>query len=338
MVYWEKVSPKEEIDEAISDDGSGIIDLEGCDDENENGGNTTLKRIASLSHYRKIFNTEFNIGRFVPKKDQCELCNRWKFALDQAERKTFVQEYAAHLKSKRLLKKIKDADKASASAEKCFDLQKVLTCPKSETSVFYYLSKLNLYNFTVFDLALQEGHCFLWTEVDGRKGPNEIGTGLLRFVDLKVLTGIKEFSWYSDSPTGQNRNRMIFSMELYAAVRYQVKITHRFLQSGHSYSDVDSMHARVEGESKHKHMYTPQQWEELILNAKKSGEEYKTTFLQTNEILNLHFFVDKESWDKDDNNRPILWSKVREKGIRAPNKGQNRILSDPLHILGIDST
>lgn len=295
------------------DEGSDIIDLE-CDDE-ENGAKTDSKRLASLSHYRNIFNTEFNIGRFIPKKDQCEICNRWKFAKDQEERRTMVQEYAAHLKSKKLLKKIRDADKASASAEKCvacFDLQKVLTCPKSETSVFYYLSKLNLYNLTVFDLALLEGHCYLWTEVDGKKGPNEVGTCLWKFMGLKVLQGINEFSFCSDSPTGQNRNRMIFSLWLYGAVYYKVKITHRFLQSGHSYSEVDSMHARIETESQHKHIYTPQQWQNLILQAKKSGEDYKVTFLKTDDIMNLHFFVDQESWDKDDMNRQIYWSRVSD--------------------------
>ncbi|KAK3911489.1 Imidazolonepropionase [Frankliniella fusca] len=85
-----------------------------------------------------------------------------------------------------------------------------------------------MFNFTVFDTRLKEGHCYIWTETDGHKGPNEIGTSLLDFIDKKVSEGIKEFSFYSDAPTGQNRNRMIFSMYLFASAKYKVNIHHRY--------------------------------------------------------------------------------------------------------------
>jgi hypothetical protein len=40
------------------------------------------EKIANLTLYSRIFNTDFNISFFVPKKDQCSLCESYKNADD----------------------------------------------------------------------------------------------------------------------------------------------------------------------------------------------------------------------------------------------------------------
>ncbi|KAK3916516.1 Endo-alpha-N-acetylgalactosaminidase [Frankliniella fusca] len=274
-----------------------------------------IEKIATLSTYRKVFNQEFNLGFFMPKKDQCETCNKWKNCKDQAERRKMVKDYATHLKNKKLVRQLKKQDKASADELKCvacFDLQKVLPCPRSETSVFFYCNKLSLYNFTVFDLRLMEGHCYLWTEVDALKGSNEIGSNLYNFISGKVEEGVKEFVFWSDSPTGQNRNRMIFCMHMLAAARLKVKITHRFLESGHSYSEADSMHARIELEAQMKEIFTPDEWIKLIKEAKQDGKPYIINRLENENVSDLHYLVDRQNWEKNTNKEKVQWSKVRE--------------------------
>ncbi|KAK3918281.1 Portal protein [Frankliniella fusca] len=239
-----------------------------------------IAKPASASLYRKIFNTEFNLGFFLPKKDQCETCNKWKHAGGQEERRELVSVYSVHLSNMKAVKELKQKvgttgaaglylslshsiasrsigdpplDVKSASEEKCvacFDLQKVLICPRAETSIFFYKNKLSMLNFTVFDTRLKEaGHCYIWTETDGHKGPNEIGTSLLDFIDKKVS---------EDAPTGQNRNRMIFSMYFPASAI-------KFLESDHSYSEADSMHSRIEDEAKRiQEIFSPDERIDLI--------------------------------------------------------------------------
>ncbi|KAK3926607.1 putative tRNA pseudouridine synthase D [Frankliniella fusca] len=273
------------------------------------------EKIASINTYRKIFNREFNLGFFLPRKDQCEICNKWKNGRDNLERREMVSEYTTHLQNKKLVYKLKKEDKASASDLKCvacFDLQKVLPCPRSETSLFFYKNKLSLYNFTVFDLRLKEGHCYIWTEVDAHKGANEIGSNLYHFIKTKEEEGIKEFVFWSDSPTGQNRNRMIFSMFMLAAAKLQIKITHRFLESGHSYSEADSMHARIENEAERKEIFTPDEWVKLIEEAKQDGKQYIINRLETGKVSDLHYLVDRQNWDRNTSNEQVHWSKVRE--------------------------
>lgn len=270
---------------------------------------------ASIGLYRKIFNSHFNLGFFMPRKDQCELCNRWKTAKNQEERRGMVGEWARHLETRKLVKKLKRADKASASETKCiacFDLQKVLNCPHSQTSLSFYKNKLSLYNLTIFDLRIKEGHCYLWTEVDAHKGSNEIGTNVLRFIEVKVAEGCNEFVLWSDSPTGQNRNRMVFSSFMQAAARLKIKITHRFFESGHSYSEADSMHALIEREAHMKEIYTPDEWISLISTAKQDGNSYIVNKLNNQEVLDLHSLVDQQIWDRDSRGRQVYWSEVRE--------------------------
>ena len=172
--------------------------------------------------------------------------------------------------------------------------------------------KLSLYNFTVFDLRLKKGHCYLWTEVDAHKGSNEIGSNVNSFIETKVAEGIREFVFWSDSPASQNRNRMMFSMHLRAACKHKIRITHRFLETGHSYSEADSMHARIEMESRNKNVFAPSEWKSIIASAKQDGKPYIVNDLNTEDVLNLHVLVDKEHWDFDVNNRQVRWTEVRE--------------------------
>lgn len=279
-------------------------------------GENNVEKPASLATYRNIFNTQFNLGFFLPKKDQCELCNKWKTATPE-ERRDLVRQYGVHLTNKREVRKLHLRDVSRVSPTlcfACFDLQKVLTCPRSEVSLCFYQTKLSLYNFTVYDIRLHEGTCNLWTEVDALKGSNEVGTCVLKFIKAKVSEGVKEFIFESDSPSGQNRNRMVFNMYLTAAAKYGIKITHRFLESGHSYSEADSMHAEIEREAKIKQeIFSPDEWADLMKNAKQEGPPYIVKFLKNNEVLDFHELPEKlENWDYDSKKNKVKWSQVRE--------------------------
>lgn len=290
-----------------------------------------VERLASVGIYRQIFNEEFNLGFFLPRKDQCETCNKWRSASGEEERRAMVTEYGLHLQNKTAVNRLHKQDKLNAATAAatgdvttcvaCFDLQKILTCPRSETSIMFYLNKISMYNFTIFDAGLCQGHCYVWTEVDAAKGANEVGTCVLTFIIMKVGKGTKKFVFYSDAPTSQNRNRMIWSMYRHAAAKYQVDITHRYLESGHSYSEADSMHARIEEEADMKEIFTPDQWLDLIKSAKQNPPSYEVNQLENENVLDLHHFVEKENWTLNVNKERVLWSRVREVVVRcnAPN-------------------
>lgn len=81
--------------------------------------------------YARIFNEEFNISFFTPKKDQCELCISYDNS-DSIEKVLLQEKYDTHLKEK-VLSRI-EKDKHSNCATAVYDLQAVLPYPLGNAS------------------------------------------------------------------------------------------------------------------------------------------------------------------------------------------------------------
>lgn len=111
------------------------------------------KPAASYDIYSRIFNKEYNISFFIPKKDQCELCESYKNAVGDKKVELEV-EYAHHLEQKKLSRAEKKADIATSKNDDntivaIYDLQAVMPAPSGDVSAFFYKSKLNCLNLTV---------------------------------------------------------------------------------------------------------------------------------------------------------------------------------------------
>jgi hypothetical protein len=136
--------------------------------------------------YRKIFCTEYNLSFHRPKKDACSLCEKYKEANDETKLELRTS-YEKQIKNKELARDKMASDKEKAKASHnfksvTFDLQSVLYTPCSEVSHFYYALKFCSYNLTIFDQATKDGHCYFWTETDGKRGSDEIGTALFNYL------------------------------------------------------------------------------------------------------------------------------------------------------------
>lgn len=274
------------------------------------------KLIVIIRQYRLIFNTKFNIGSHQPRKDQCAFCNKFKFST-RVEKEELKSQMARHILNKQQPRALKTADKEEGNSDSnlcvvSFDLQKVLPCPHSDTSVFFYRNKLSLYNFTVFDNCNRIAWCYMWDETRAQRGSNEIGSSLLLFIEAMVKQGKTEFRFYSDSCSEQNRNRFIFAMFLYAATKYGVKITHRFLEPGHTDMEVDNVRARIEKATYMEHIFSPGEWHEAIRNAKCRGEMYKVIDLPQENIFNFKPLVDLQKWDPVINQEKVKWGSGKE--------------------------
>lgn len=258
--------------------------------------NNEKTEIASERQYRQLFNTEFNISFHKTKKDRCDLCESWENA-NSDEKIILKEKYESHILNKQLIRQQKDLDKKEAQTDKllcvsCFDLQKVLNVPRGETSAFYYKRALSVFNFTIFDIGNTKDYCYLWTEETAKKGANEIGSCLLEFIKHKSVEGIKEFRFYSDNCSGQNRNRFIFAMLLYAAVKFKIRISHSFLEVGHTQNEGDSMHALIENKSKGVTIYRPQDWYNLIQTAREGPKKYVVTEMSNEMILDFKILIE----------------------------------------------
>ncbi|KAE8742503.1 hypothetical protein FOCC_FOCC011969 [Frankliniella occidentalis] len=126
--------------------------------------NLPRSAVASQRQYRDLLNTNFNIGFFKPKKDQCSLCSIMRNKSNTRQiREDKKAVWVEHVKNKNKARALKAKDVAESMTDKkvvacSFDLRKQLSCPKSEDGAYYYRSKLNVYNFTAFNMTDRPGH------------------------------------------------------------------------------------------------------------------------------------------------------------------------------------
>ena len=129
------------------------------------------------------------------------------------------------------------------------DLQQTLPCPRISTGVAYYLRKLWVYNFCVYDLQKSLGNMFVWDETDGARGSDEIASCLLKWLQMQ-WDNDEEFDVlrvFCDNCAGQNKNlflllgalRLIHSKKLF-------RIELVFMVSGHSFLPCDRAFGVIE--------------------------------------------------------------------------------------------
>lgn len=280
--------------------------------------NYTDAVMATKRQYETVFNSQYNYSFFKPKKDQCLSCSIYEQS-DDATKATLEEQQNLHLHRKEKIRSIKKAE--IETSDKCnetvaiFDLQKVLSVPQSEVGIFHYKRKYPCYNFTVFDAVRKIGYCYVWHYQIAKRGSSEIGSALFSFFKTEREKGITKFSLYSDGCYGQNKNRYIFALYVYAAKLFDISITHRFFETGHSQNEGDSMHARIEKNLKNKVLYTPDQIYSIILNSKITGEKYRVIQLEQSEIFDLKPLVEDKSWRCDKDGSVIRWADVMEVSV-----------------------
>lgn len=209
-----------------------------------------------------------------------------------------------------------DKQRAVLNASVCtinFDLQKVLTTPHAEIGPLYYISKVWVWNFTIYEMSSHRSWCNVWNETVGCRGSNEIASFLWKFINGKSKTGVKEFMLYSDNCGGQNRNKMVFSMFVKAAIDLEINVTHRFLEVGHTQNDGDSMHARIEEYCRKKSVYTQQQWCRFMKESKVDNQYIVNEKLQS------------EIFDFQDLSRNFNWRSVKIASVREISEGNENI-------------
>lgn len=279
----------------------------------------------SHSMYRKIFCECYNLSFFVPKKDQCALCNKYADARrSESLTPKLEQTYNAHLERKRQAAKAKEEDKVRSENDPIFmsitlDLQSVLQIPSGEESLLYYCRKLCLYNFTIYESrSPNEAYCMLWSEVNGKRGSNEIGTALMQWIN-GLPEGIKEISLFSDTCGGQNRNQHISALLLYVTRTSQIEIIEqKYLESGHSFMEVDSMHSAIEREKRHVSVNSVMEWISIMKRARSkrnrsTANPYHVKQLHFSDMLDLKHLSKCliKNRLKDENGNTVKWLEIK---------------------------
>lgn len=221
-------------------------------------------KILKQSMYRKIFTEEYNLGFFVPKKDQCDICEGMKQNSGASVEGEVNEKYVNHMSDKFLTKQERDLDRKVNDVTKavvCFDLENVLVLPKANVSNFFYKRKLNVYNLTAHVSTDGEAYNAIWTESLAGRGANEISSALVTI--LKSVSDkypeIKSYTLWSDSCVPQNRNSVMTLALKTFMLEYSIdNITQKFGCPGHSsIQEVDNIHSQIERTLRNQEVFSP---------------------------------------------------------------------------------
>lgn len=172
-----------------------------------------------------------------------------------------------------------------------FDLEAVLTLPYAGDGPIYFKRKLSLYTI----LPYEHGICYTWDECNGKKGSSEIGTCLLRYIQ-SLPSNVESLILYSDTCGGQNRNKnaLLYSVNTSSNRNSNLKtIDLKFMESGHSYLEADSVHATIDRVQTGKSLYVPNDYRLLMKMSRKHPSPY-----QVYELTHTEFY-DLDSLSKD---------------------------------------
>lgn len=199
-----------------------------------------------LTTFRQVFqNLGFSI--FRPRKDQCDECISFKYGNISRD------EYEKHIAAKNKARKEKENDKELSINDKSvsvwtMDVQAVLCCPQTKASALYYRTKLQVHNFTLYNLATKEGYCYPWEETEGElKMENFSSMQYQHFKKILINDpGIKTLIVWSDGAVYQNKNSSVSNAYLQLAMEHGIEIYQKYLVVGHTQMECDAMHSTIE--------------------------------------------------------------------------------------------
>ena len=205
----------------------------------------------------------------------CDYCTKSELSFDQMDDQD-MENYWQHWLDKEEAALAREEDhKDDAKTVVTFDLQQILPIPKlKSTKQSFYRTRMHCYNLCFYVKNKKQGYCYMWSQVEGGRGSNEIATCLRRFVD-EHLTDSRHIVFYSDGCPGQNKNSAVVAVLAHMAHNSQPGqvIDLKFFATGHSHMEVDSVHAAIERASHGVEIGTPGDWIQLFQSAKKTGDQ-----------------------------------------------------------------
>lgn len=125
------------------------------------------------------------------------------------------------------------------------DLQSILVCPKTEASAMYYKQKLQVHNFTIYELNKGDVYLYVWHESNGGVSSNEFTSSIIHYISEMIPKTYKQVVLISDC-NNQNRNKVLGRELSGLATTKLTLIDQMFLEKGHTMMEADSVHATLE--------------------------------------------------------------------------------------------
>ena len=122
-------------------------------------------------------------------------------------------------------------------------------------------------------------------------------------------------STFSDTRAGQNRNNFIVAAMLYAVQKVEnIKtVDLKYMESGDSYLEADSIHSAIESSKCNQSIYTTTEWEILIKACRRKPRHYVVTVLKHSDFYDIKDMAKKtvKNTSKSDDGQTVKWLRIK---------------------------
>lgn len=233
-------------------------------------------------YYLNYFNENFDLKFGKPQIDSCCFCEEQKVRIhnphiNEAAKRVAVAELMVHQRrAKKFTSSLQDSTKLSKAKENVlglvFDYMQNISLPKIPVQEIFYLRQLTLNVFCVFNTNTDTAHYYVYHEGQAHKGPDEVSSFLMHYIQNFVPESVTELHLFSDNCPGQNKNHTLSRVCLGLTDTGRFKTVKQFFPlRGHSYNPCDRKFSVIKRPIKKcDRIYTPREVCELIANAEKS--------------------------------------------------------------------
>ncbi|KAJ8888386.1 hypothetical protein PR048_007876 [Dryococelus australis] len=169
----------------------------------------------------------------------------------------------------------------------CMDYTMNLQLPEIPVQEKFYMRKLAMNVFDIHEVETQSGIA--------EKGPNEVCSFLLDYINNEISPNVKHLHLFSDGAAGQNKNNSVVRLLLGVVEtgRFQT-IHHYFPIRGHSFLPCDRDLSVIKRKTKRTYgIYTPKEYIDLIAQSTVTPGKFTVQMVESKDILNF-----KDWWSK----------------------------------------
>ena len=172
-----------------------------------------------------------------------------------------------------------------------------------------------MYNFGIhaFQNDDDKVYMFMWHEGIASRGAQEVSSYVKHFVKTHMQPEVRHLTAWSDSCGGQNRNKKVCCMWMHLlSVTNLETVSHKFLESGHSYLPCDSDFGDVEKYAKSPpQVYSPDEWYGIVRKARSKHPFHVITMEIENFVSTAGLESAVVNRKKTDDNDKVEWLKMK---------------------------
>lgn len=283
--------------------------------------------------YLNIFQEHFDLTFGRPQIDSCCKCEELSVklkspSLNEAAKRVYAAELLVHKrKAKKFFKTIERIREKCLADSKvagiCMDFMQNLQLPEIPIQEVFYMRQLTVHVFNIHDIKSNKAKFYIYHEGLAKKGPNEVCSFLVDFIDSVLDVNIRHLHVFSDGAAGQNKNNVV--VRLFLALieigRFD-SIHHYFPIRGHSYLPCDRDFSVIKRKiKKTDRIFTMKQYAELMLHSTVVLDKFQVEVVESEKVK------DFKSWWPQFYKKNVVSTETQARNIPRENKQKFNISS-----------